>query len=106
MAHRQTRNPRRVALERLRALSKAINYARTPWDIAGYVYVPPAERVKGAPNCWRRKRRPDEYPENSPQSWEGLAAWCRAIQDGAAELEAFARQQSKATAERRAEGAE
>lgn len=68
----RAKNPRRAALEDLRAMKRLVSWLIDRWNVPGHVYVEPADRKHGE-NVWRRDRRPDEYPENDPARWDELA---------------------------------
>lgn len=70
MAARNARQ-RRAVLKALIEVRRQLALLRDHWDVRGTVHVEPQERAPGS-NTWQRPRRPDEYPEERPESWAYL----------------------------------
>lgn len=96
---RRERNPRRMVIEDLHTLRDWIKTVRSCWEIRSEVFDPhlPTQWSKGD---WR-PRRPDDYPENSPERWQQLIRYMEAIIRRAHDVIAFARVQERLAQKRR-----
>jgi hypothetical protein len=84
------RSPRRELLDALRDLKENARQLGWRWDVTGRVYLDPGERTEAS--TWHRKRREDEYPENSLEELHQAILFAGAIQEDAQQIKAVARQ--------------
>lgn len=95
------RNPRRAALAQLKAIKDRLQWCLNRWTVAGTVYEPVektyTEQHTGIERAYTdsvsRKRRAEEYPENSAAEWQKLYQQaCQAEREAAALAEFAAAQ--------------
>lgn len=99
----RAKNPRRAALEDLRAMKRLVSWLIDRWNIPGHVYVEPADRKPGE-NMWRRDRQPHEYPENNPVRWDELAQALEELSEAAGRVALSARYRARALRKERTGG--
>lgn len=102
------RNRRVVTVEHLRTMKRWVTWIVAHWEVESWTVMTDEERKAQGPvsgfRSWRRPRRPDEYPENSPEEWRKLARTAQAIENEAAAIRSWAYEQSILTRKRLEEG--
>lgn len=98
----RTRNPRRVALDVMRAIKSNASAMVAWWD-----HVPstrywqdPATGKWTHGNRERKDISAAEYRENNPENWANLAAFMDTIAEQAQSVATYARRQERETRER------
>jgi hypothetical protein len=97
------RNPRVLVKEANRYIKSVAGSITARWETSLTTYDPVTENGRVI-NHRHRPKRPDELPENQPESWEILADYARSLAVVADELLTFA-EKEKALAARRADDA-
>jgi hypothetical protein len=94
------RNPRVLVKEVNRYIKSVAGSITARWEVGLTTY----DTTPGAPghfaNVKWRQKRPDELPENQPESWEILATYARSLRFVADELHAFAEKEKAALEEK------
>jgi hypothetical protein len=95
------RNPRRAALAQLKAIRDRLQWCMNRWTVSGTVYESVqktyVEQHTGIERTYTdsnpRKRRPEEYPENTVADWATLYAQANEAALEANALAEFARRE-------------
>jgi hypothetical protein len=73
MAHPRTRNPRRLVVQDLRSLKRILENTISLWVFsASERMVDDSAARQSGQNVTYRRRRPEEYPESTVESWDRL----------------------------------